>query len=307
MIPERTISFMSSYPGASPQLVARTQQMWAAKGFDLEKTWHQTIGSLRGFRDTDIPKINDSSVPMDAFLLFDQAVIWVAALHAATNCIDDLPETQLDRTQWSSIQAITYRLLEQLDAIRVLFLADLPIPSMQIARSVSEDADMTLAFLVRRKLAQRFTACSSTEEATEFWRRHIAGGRAFRVVADKLYEVGLDYGAQGDYSDWRRSTLAILGTATHTSFRKHPNSENGLPVYGQFHETLDCLEFVTLRLHEMCAYSSVLQDRLQQDLNAISKDQALQKRGCDLAISASGIAEITVEHWRRTVAEETPS
>ncbi|MCV0426628.1 MAG: hypothetical protein K5905_14260 [Roseibium sp.] len=302
---ERTSSFLSSYPGASPQLIARTQQLWSAKGLDLECVWLQTIGSLRGFRVFDTPRTDVSSAPMDAFLLFDQAVIWVASLHSASNCVEALPETQLDQAQWSSLQAVTYRLLEQLDAIRLLFLTDLPIPSMQIARSISEDADMALAFLIRRKLARRFIACGSTEEANEFWRRHIAGGRAFRVVADKLYEVGLDYGAQGDYSDWRRNTLAILGTAAHTSFRRRPISKSVAPGDVQFNETRDCLEFVTLRLHEICAYSSVLQGRLLQDLDAIRTERSLQHDKYVLAASAAAIGEITIEHWRRTVAEES--
>ncbi|MEM9634374.1 MAG: hypothetical protein AAGA50_23805 [Pseudomonadota bacterium] len=295
---------MRSYPGASPQLIARTQQLWSAKGLDLESTWLQTIGSLRGFRVSDSPKTDISSAPMDAFFLFDQSVIWVASLHAASNCVEALPKKHLDRTQWSSLQAVTYRLLEQLDAIRLLFLADLPIPSMQIARSISEDADMALAFLVRRKLAHRFTNCSSTEEATEFWRRHIAGGRAFRVVADKLYEVGLDYGAQGDYSDWRRNTLAILGTAAHTSFLKQSSLRSDSSITGQFQETRDCLEFVTLRLHEMCAYSSVLQERLLQDLDALRQEKSLQQESYALATAAAAVGEITIDHWRRTVAEE---
>ncbi|WP_305985381.1 hypothetical protein [Roseibium sp. MMSF_3544] len=297
-------SFISCYPGASPQLVARTQQMWSAQGLDLESSWLQTVGSLRGFRVADFPEDEDSSVPIDAFLLFDQAVIWIASLNAAANCIPSLPNTRLDRAQWSSLQAVTFRLMEQLDGIRMLFLADLLIPSMQIARSISEDADMALAFLVRRRLAQRFTSCGTTEEANEFWRRHIAGGRAFRVVADRLYEVGLDFGQHGDYSDWRRDTLAILGTAAHTSFVRHSRSEGASAGSAQFRDTLDCLEFVTLRLQEMCGYSNVLQERLSRDLKTLSQQPAQFQKANSLAVSASAISEITVEHWRRTVSKE---
>lgn len=297
-------SFVSCYPGASPQLIARTQQMWSARGLDLESTWLQTVGSLRGFRVADFPEEEDSSAPIDAFLLFDQAVIWIASLNAAANCIPSLPETQLDRAQWSSLQAVTFRLMEQLDAIRMLFLADLLIPSMQIARSISEDADMALAFLVRRRLALRFTTCRTTDEANEFWRRHISGGRAFRVVADRLYEVGLDFGQHGDYSDWRRNTLAILGTAAHTSFVRHSSAERSDGGSRQFRDTLDCLEFVTLRVHEMCAYSSVLQERLSKDLRNLSRQQPQLQPNHVLALSAAAISEITVEHWRRTVAKE---
>ncbi|WP_299472641.1 hypothetical protein [uncultured Roseibium sp.] len=295
---------MSCYPGASPQLIARTQQMWSARGLDLERIWLQTIGSLRGFHVADFPEEDESSAPMDAFLLFDQSVIWVATLNAAANCAASLPEPRLDRAQWSSLQAVTFRLMEQLDAIRMLFLADLLIPSMQIARSISEDADMALAFLVRRRLAQRFTTCRTTEEANEFWRRHISGGRAFRLVADRLYDVGLDFGQQGDYSDWRRNTLAILGTATHTSFVRHSRAEDPENGYGLFRDTLDCLEFVTLRIQEMCAYSSVLQERLSKDLKGLSRQQPQSHRNHSLASSAAAIGDITVEHWRRTVTKE---
>lgn len=298
------ISFAGCYRGASPQLIAHTQQLWSARGLDLESTWLRTVGSLRGFRAADFPEEEDSSAPMDAFFLFDQAIIWVASLHSAANFVASLQDVQLDRAQWSSLQAVTYRLMEQLDAVRMLFLSDLPIPSMQIARSISEDADMALAFLIRRKLAQRFTACRTTEEANEFWRRHISGGRAFRVVADRLYEVGLDFGKQGDYSDWRRDTLAILGTAAHTSFLRHSRSDGAATENGQFRDTHDCLEFVTLRLHEMCAYSNVLQERLSIDLKYISKQQPQPGLNQSLAISAAAISEITVEHWRRTVARD---
>ncbi|POF30856.1 hypothetical protein [Roseibium marinum] len=297
-------SFENSYRGCSPQLLARTQQLWSARGLDHERIWRRSIGSLNSFRPFRVSEFNVNSAPMDAFLLFDQALIWVAALHAAACRSDTLPETRLSREQWLSVRAVTFRLMEQLDGIRLLFFADLPIPAMQIARSISEDADMVLAFLVRRKLAQRFTNCSSVEETTDFWRRHIAGGRAYRVVTEQLYSVGLDYGSDGAYSDWRRSTVATLGAAAHTSFHWHLMRDASPGFEPLFRQTGDCLDFVTLRLQEMCAYSSVLQDRLQEDLVSLRKQAAGDPNPDILAASAAVIGEITVNQWRRSVTED---
>ena len=168
-----------SYPGLSPQLLARIKLLWSAEGLDFDRYWRAGIRSLPGFRAVPRVETSSNSTDVDLVFLFDQCVLWVRALHEAANvgrtaCIDGL-----SAAQWHGIAALSARLTEQLTALRLLALTDLPMPAMQIARSVSEDVDMALVLLVRRKLAQRFADCRSVEEASDFWRRHIAGGRAF--------------------------------------------------------------------------------------------------------------------------------
>ncbi|WP_299848472.1 hypothetical protein [uncultured Roseovarius sp.] len=282
--PSASVSFERNYPGVSPQLLAHTRQMWSARGLDLDRVWQDTIVRLRGFRNAEEWNIGADSRPIDNFFMFDQAIIWVAALHASAGHAVRTEQTGLSVQQWESLHALTFRMIEQLDAIRVLFLTDLPTPSMQIARSISEDVDMALAFVARPKLARRFVECATTDEATEFWRRHIAGGRAFKAVSEQLYRAGLEFDQSGEYAAWRRRVGAILGTAVHTSFRPVRTDGPGA-ASGQFSKTGDCLYFVTLRLQEMCAYSHGLRTEFGEDLAAVSK--------LDQSGAAGGLAKLT--------------
>ena len=78
--------------------------------------------------------------------------------------------------------------------MRVLAVAGLPTPAMQIIRSISEDVRHGAGRCsCGPKVARQFAECRTPQEAGEFWKRHIAGGRAFRAVAEQLYRVGLDY------------------------------------------------------------------------------------------------------------------
>ena len=272
--------------------------MWSARGLDLDRVWQDTIVRLRGFRNPDEWTIGRDSQPFDNFFLFDQAVMWVAALHASAAQAIRLKPPELSVQQWEALHALTFRMIEQLDAIRILFLTDLPTPSMQIARSISEDVDMALAFIARPKLAKRFVECTTTDEANEFWRRHIAGGRAFKVVSEQLYRAGLEFDQSGEYAAWRRQVGAILGSAVHTSFRPARIESIGAP--GQFSETNDCLYFVTLRLQEMCAYSHGLGSDFGQDLAAVSRmDQSSTDGG--LSKLTPLISEITLAQLRWTI------
>lgn len=38
-----------SYPGLSPQLLARVKQLWSAKGLDFDKSWRLAMHSFPGF------------------------------------------------------------------------------------------------------------------------------------------------------------------------------------------------------------------------------------------------------------------
>ncbi len=124
------------------------------------------------------------------------------------------------------------RLRDELAAVRTLAIAGLAMPAMQISRSISEDVDLALALLVRRKLAQAFVECRSPEDAAEFWRRHVAGGRAFRLVAQALYRVGLDYSEDSEYVRWRKEVLVFLGSAVHSSFVGTAAAEGRAPAAG---------------------------------------------------------------------------
>ncbi|WP_162946804.1 hypothetical protein [Ruegeria sp. EL01] len=266
----------------------------------MDDVWRKTIVRFRGFRLFEDWDTGLDSHAVDTFFMFDQAAIWVASLHSAAAAAIDLPTGGLTTAQWEALRALTFRMIEQLDAIRLLFLHDLPTPSMQIARSISEDVDMALAFVSRPKLAKRFVECTTIEEAQDFWRRHIAGGRAFKAVSERLYRAGLEFDQDGAYAAWRQQVKSILGTAVHTSFTDARKS--GLkPVAGQFSETGDCLYFVTLRLQEMCAYSHVLNAEFGQDLAAVHNAAMPDANDCIGRLTPL-ISEVTVDQLRRMLA-----
>lgn len=253
--PERT------YPGLSPQLLARVQQLWSAKGLEFDSHWKLAVGSMPGFRP--LPRLETpSSAQVDLVFLFDQCVIWVKALHAAAVAGKSHDTPGLHPEQWQGMAAVSARLIEQITALRMLALTDLPMPAMQIARSVSEDVDMILVQLARRKLAARFVACQDVAEANDFWRRHIAGGRAFRAVTEKLYDIGLDQSADTEYGQWRQKVLTILGAAVHSNALAPPSSERRSGLVND-----DSVYFSTFRIHELCAYSQLITPNLTDALH----------------------------------------
>mgnify|MGYP006979900894 CR=1 FL=1 len=169
---------------------------------------------------------------------------------------------------------------------RLLALTGLPMPAMQIARSLSEDVDMALVILIRRKLAERFAACRSAEEASDFWRRHIAGGRAFRAISEKLYAVGIDHSANTDYAKWRKSVLTTLGAAVHSNALKTeaPRRQQGAVLVNG-----DSLHFATFRIHELCAFAQLLEPGLTGALATAAKSTPSASPLAALAAPMSGI------------------
>ncbi|MEQ8903155.1 MAG: hypothetical protein RID11_05270 [Roseovarius sp.] len=256
-----------SYPGLSPQLLARVEQLWSANGLEFDRSWKLAVRSLPGFRG--LPRLDTpSSAQVDLVFLFDQCVIWVKALHAAAVAGKAQGTPGLYPEQWNGMAAVSARLIEQITALRILALTNLPMPAMQIARSVSEDVDMILAQLARHKLAARFVGCRDVDEANEFWRRHIAGGRAFRAVAEKLYNIGLDQSADTEYGQWRQKVLTILGAAVHSNALAPPPAERRRGLMND-----DSIYFATFRIHELCAYSQLIKPNLTEALECAAQKQ----------------------------------
>lgn len=263
----------SHYRELSPQLAAKLRQMWSARGHDLDRIWGDCVQRLPGFaRLPDAPRAPDSRAH-DQLCLFDQALIWVIALRTAATQARHLAGLNQSPEQFAALAALTARLVETLAALRLLVLNGLPVPALQLARSVSEDVDMALALLLRPRLAQQFMACTTADEASEFWRRHIAGGRAFRTVAEKLYEVGLDHSDRSEYGRWRREVLTLLGSAVHSSPLGQASGQSVAP-WSENAPLRECLGFVTHRLQEFCAWSHVLDTGLEADLVRIASDPA---------------------------------
>lgn len=249
-----------SYPGLSPQILARVKQLWSAQGLDFDAHWALAIRPMPGFRA--LPPLDaTSSTQVDLVFLFDQCLIWVKAIHAAAAAGHAQATPGLSQAQWHGMAAVSARLIEQATALRMLALTGLPMPAMQIARSVSEDVDMILVQLARRKLAERFVGCRDVSEANEFWRRHISGGRAFRAIAEKLYDIGLDHSAGTEYAQWRQRVLAVLGAAVHSNALAPPATHRR-PGLGND----DSLYFSTFRIHELCAYSQLIKPTLTDAL-----------------------------------------
>lgn len=264
-----------SYPGLSPQLLARVKQLWSARGLDFDRSWRLAMHSLHGFQA--LPRLGPppSSATVDLVFLFDQCVIWVRALHAAAASGRRREIAGLSPAQWYGLAGVTARLVEQMSALRLLALNELPMPAMQIARSISEDVDMALVLLIRPKLAQRFADCRTVEDANDFWRRHIAGGRAFRIISESLYSVGIDHSADTEYAKWRKRVLTTLGATVHSNALQTdaPRRREGETFLND-----DSLHFATYRLHELCAFAQLLDPDLTDLLRTAGTADAVDER-----------------------------
>lgn len=297
--PDQPVGPERFYREMSPQLAARLRQLWSARGHDLDKLWGECIRGLPGFRPlppTAAPEADSNA--HDRLCLFDQALIWTMALNRAAREGMQMPGLRLDRGQFCALHLLSGRVIQTVSALRLLVLSELAIPALQLARSLSEDVDMLLALLLRPKLAQQFVACRTTDEANDFWRRHIAGGRAFRAVAEKLYSIGLDHSDQSEYGRWRREVLTLLGSAVHSSAlgqgdRSQDAAWPGNPV------ARDCLEFVTHRLHELCAWAHLIDMGLEEDLAVIARSRGPDAR---LLAYSAGSRDILLDQMRWTVA-----
>ncbi|MEO0819282.1 MAG: hypothetical protein AAF074_02550 [Pseudomonadota bacterium] len=272
------------YSGVSPQLLARVRQNWSALSIDLDAVWRDTMHALPGFAELDALPVFPESRPVDLLLLFDQGCCWVDTLrHVCLMLQARGGEGKLTPQQVQGLIAVTARLRDELAAVRMLTVAGLSMPAMQIARSISEDVDLALLLLIRKKHAASFVDCRSPEEAAEFWRRHIAGGRAFRLVAQALYRFGLDFSNDSDYARWRKEVLVFLGSVVHTSVvhptQAGPGPDAGLqPGRGQGLDAAaqECLYFATIRVQELCAYSLVLGAGLREDLATLAPAPGLE-------------------------------
>lgn len=299
LAPDQPIGPERFYREMSPQLAARLRQLWSARGHDLDRLWGECIRGLPGFRPlpaTAAPEADSNA--HDRLCLFDQALIWTMALNGAAREGMQMTGLRLERGQFCALHLLTGRVIQTVSALRLLVLSELAIPALQLARSVSEDVDMLLALLLRPKLAQQFIACRTTDEANDFWRRHIAGGRAFRAVADKLYSIGLDHSDQSEYGRWRREVLTLLGSAVHSSALGQGDRASGAAWPGN-PVARDCLEFVTHRVHELCAWAHLIDMGLEEDLAVIARS-----RGPDVPLLAyaAGSRDILLDQMRWAVA-----
>ncbi|MGB0659795.1 MAG: hypothetical protein ACPGNV_06405 [Mangrovicoccus sp.] len=301
LVPFESAAPEMSYPGLSPQVLARIKQLWSAAGLDFDSHWRLGLRNLPGFRA--VPKIDASasSADVDLVFLFDQCVIWLRALHDAASDGHRHQADGLSGAQWHGLAAVSARLAEQIAALRLLALTNLPMPAMQIARSMSEDVDMALILLTRPKLAQRFSECQSVDEANDFWRRHIAGGRAFRSISEKLYAVGIDQSADTEYSKWRRSVLTTLGAAVHSNAL---NTQ--MPDHRQIPALLsgDSLHFASFRIHELCAYAQLLDPKLT---DALAGASAQAKPASPLSALAAPLSGILVNQIQSLTTPSAPA
>ena len=286
------------YRWVSPQLIARVRQLWSALGLDLDAAWREAVRAAPGFHPLADPPLPADSRPFDLLLLFDQATIWLRCTEIAVGCSWRLAAsgrpTALSGDQLRGLLAILRRLHEEAAAVRLLALAQLPVPTMQVIRTVSEDVDMALVVALRPKVARQFAECRTAEDAGEFWKRHVSGGRAFRAVAEQLYRVGLDYSPDSSYARWRREAQVLLGAAVHTSYVGAGPPASSIE---------DCLAFATLRLQELCVYAMMLGDALRADLRTCAETADPAERDFCRVAYAGG--EILLDQMRwLTAADE---
>lgn len=305
MLEHVTSSHDNNYPGVSPQLLARVRQNWSSLCLDLDLIWRDSICNLPGFSQfSDLPTFPDSR-PVDQVLLFDQACCWVQSLRSTCQLLQDAPEAgKLHAAQTQSLVTVLSRLREELAAVRMLARAGLAMPAMQIARSISEDVDLALVFLIRRKHAKSFVACKSPEEAADFWRRHVSGGKAFRLVAQALYRFGLDYSNDSEYARWRKEVLVFLGSVVHTSFVNSGIGKSSEARDGLNPAVLECLYFSTIRVQEMCAYALVLGADLQHDIAKLTPQPGLEREQVQFIRTGGGLL-VDQMRWLTDMGETT--
>lgn len=292
------------YVGVSPQLLARVRQSWIAQRLDLDAVWRESIQTLPGYAELGVLPVFIDSRPIDLLLLFDQACCWVDAVRRAAAMLDGRAAGKLSPEQARGLVAVTSRLRDELAAVRTLALAGLAMPAMQISRSISEDVDLVLAIMVRRRLAQAFVECRTPEDAAEFWRNHVAGGRAFRLVAQALYRFGLDYSDDSEYVRWRKEVLVFLGSAVHTSFVGAATIEAAVSAGPLNSAAQECLYFATMRVQEMCAYALVIGGDFKTDIAGVAPTDALSDS--QLRFVRDG-GEIIIDQMRwLTESAETP-
>lgn len=279
------------YTGVSPQLLARVRQNWSAMQIDVDMIWRASVQKMPGFGEVSgalglmSGGLGDmaSSRPVDLLLLFDQGCAWVDTLRHVAGMLDaarsrDTAGEAADGVSIEQVRglvAVTTRMRAELAAVRLLCVTGLAMPAMQISRSISEDVDLALALLVRRKLARAFVDCRTPEDAADFWRRHVAGGRAFSLVAKALYRYGLDFSEDSEYARWRKEVLVFLGSAVHTSFSGAPTGARAASDERLGPAAQECLYFATIRVQEMCAYSMVLGGNLRKSLAAVEPTDPL--------------------------------
>ena len=260
----------------------------------MDAFWHAAVRMQPGFRSLVGGLPTAGSRPIDLLLLFDQACIWVDTLRRVCCMLAERPEAgRMTKEQVNGLIAVTARLVEEIAAVRSLTMDGLAMPAIQISRSISEDVDLALVMLVRRKIAERFVDCDTPEEAAAFWRNHVAGGRAFRTVSQALYRYGLDFSEDSDYARWRKEVLVFLGSVVHTSALR-PQASPG--AEGPFNAAAqECLYFSTTRLQELCAYSQVLGGDLRADIETLDPGTGLPEMRKRLILNG---ADIIVDQMR---------
>lgn len=298
------MTFDDYYRHVSPQLLARVRQQWSARGLDLDGVWRAAVGELAGGRGLAVAPPGDSR-PVDLLLIFDQGAIWLRCLAQGTGLALRVAEAgrrlMLTIDQLRALTALLTRLREEIAAVRMLALAGLTVPAMQVIRSVSEDVDMALVMLSRPKVARQFVECRTPADAGDFWKRHIAGGRAFRAVAEQLYRAGLDYSDDSTYARWRKEVQVLLGAAVHTSCLGRYAAS---PAPGLLSDAAqEGLHFAALRLQEMCAYSLILGRAMRKDLAEIATGAGPAERVAIRVVLEGGDVILDQMRWLIAVGE----
>ena len=121
---------------------------------------------------------------------FDEFALWyvslIAVLWEGTKLHDD---KHVSRKVYL---ALLSHVCHQHFAIRQLVLNGFDIAAKQILRSLVENLDVAVLMGIRPELQQEFLKTESAEASNAFWHRHLARGKARRVIEAHLTELACD-------------------------------------------------------------------------------------------------------------------
>ena len=144
--------FDRHYIGVSPQLLARVRQSWIAQRLDLD-------GALARRRSRPCPatprstrcRCSPTAGQSTCCCCSTRPAAGSTRVRAAAAMMRRPREGKLSPDQARGLVAVTSRLRDELAAVRTLAIAGLAMPAMQISRAISEDVDLALAMMVRRR------------------------------------------------------------------------------------------------------------------------------------------------------------
>jgi hypothetical protein len=128
-------------------------------------------------------------------------------------------DKDLHRSLWALINA----LVQDSIVIRDLINQGFDLQARNLLRSFDERLDLIYYICVNPGAAAEFAASTDEKTSNDFWRRHLSGQRARKIVNAKVKEIlGADF--EEEFSTFRDEERKMLSAAHHPSYWAITNS-----------------------------------------------------------------------------------